>query len=526
MLTFIDTFAPVFLHATLACACASLVVWLLLESAVQRWPAISLSRSVWLLSQLVILAAFVLVLLPQSAHLSVLPPIAVERAAAAVPQAAPMLVDAMLEAASEDDAAVTDASWLRTVAVAWLAAYGAGVMLAAARLLLARRALRRLVASSQRLDAFELAGHAGFAGNAGIAGIVDLPALPVAVYETDAAVSPMLIGLARPVLLVPRSLRTFAPDQQRLIVAHELTHWRRRDPLLLHASVILQALFWFNPALRALGRRLHWAQELGCDRAVLDGRAQGQRQQYAAALVAQLKLQHAVPGAATLAFGGAAHDSMSARIRLIRHEAPAAGSAKTVVLAMLATLLVGGGMLQPVFAWRAAPVAASVPVPVPSPTPAPAPAAALPQWNAPFAQPRVSSFYGVYRANKPAGHDGIDFAAKTGTPVLAIAAGVVIDSTDVFARNPNLGEVVVIEHANGMLSTYAHLDQRSVQAGAKVAAGQQIGLSGASGKVTGPHLHLELSDGSRHIDPASLIAGLDANAFPAALRKRDQPARR
>lgn len=509
MLDFIDTLAPAFLHASLACAIASLPVWLLLEWAVQRWPAISLSRSVWLLAQLVILATFVLVLLPQSAQLSVLPPIAVERAAAVMPDAAPMLADAMLDAASDDAAADSGATWLHTAAVAWLAVYGAGVMLLATRLLLARRTLRRLVASAQRLRACELAAHAGFAG---------LSALPVAVCETDAAVSPMLIGLARPVLLVPRTLRNFDPEQQRLIVAHELTHWRRRDPLLLHASMVLQAVFWFNPALRALGRRLHWAQELGCDRAVLDGRVQGQRQQYAAALVSQLKLQHAQHDAAALAFGGASHDSMSARIRLIRHTAPAAGTAKAVVLVMLATLLIGASMLRPVFAWRAAPV----------PAPASASAAALqpPQWRAPFAHPRVSSFYGVYRANKPAGHDGIDFAAKTGTPVLAIAAGTVIDSTGQFLRNPNLGEVIVIEHANGMRSTYAHLDRRAVQAGAAVAAGQQIGLSGASGKVTGPHLHLEVSNGARHIDPASLIAGLDANAWPAALRKRDQSQRR
>lgn len=524
MFAFIDTLAPAFLQASFVCAAASLPVWLLLEWAVRRWPVISLSRSVWLLSQLVILAAFVLALLPQSAQLSVLPPIAIERAAGAPNSAphiaSPMLVDAMIEAASDEDGdGHTGATWLRTVAGVWLAVYGAGVTIAGARLLRARRALRRLVASSQRLTQSELAAHAGFA---------ETGAFPVAVHETDADVSPMLIGLARPVLLIPRGLRAFEPAQQRLIVTHELTHLRRRDPLLLHASLMLQTLFWFNPAQRALGERLRWAQELGCDRAVLRGRVQGQRQQYAAALVLQLKLQLKLQlesqlqarHPAALSFGGAAHDSMSARIRLIRQDPPAAGSAKTMVLAMLAALLVGGGMLQPVFAWRAdaAPViATTAPIAITAAT------VPEPQWRAPFAKPRVSSFYGAYRANKPAGHDGIDFAARIGTPVLAIAGGVVVDSTDVFDR-AQLGKVIVIEHANGMRSTYAHLDQRSVPAGAVVAAGREIGMSGASGKVSGPHLHLEVTDGARHIDPASLIAGLDRNAFPSALRKRDRGA--
>ncbi len=517
MFAFIDTLAPAFLQASFVCAAASLPVWLLLEWALRRWPVISLSRSVWLVSQLVILAAFALALLPQSAQLSVLPPIAIERAAGAPNSAphiaSPMLVDAMIEAASDEDGdGHTGATWLRTVAGVWCAVYGAGVMTAGVRLLRARRALRRLVASSHRLTQSDLAAHAGF---------TEFDALPVAVHETDAEVSPMLIGLFGPVLLIPRSLRAFEPAQQRLIVTHELTHLRRRDPLLLHASLMLQILFWFNPAQRALGERLRWAQELGCDRAVLRGRVQGQRQQYAAALVLQLKLQLEsqlqARYPAALSFGGAAHDSMSARIRLIRHDPPAAGSAKTMVLAMLAALLVGGGMLQPVFAWRAdaAPVIAAISTK--------AAAVPAPQWGAPFAKPRVSSFYGAYRANKPAGHDGIDFAARIGTPVLAIAGGVVVDSTDVFDR-AQLGKVIVIEHVNGMRSTYAHLDQRSLPAGAVVAAGQEIGLSGASGKVSGPHLHLEVTDGARHIDPASLIAGLDRNAFPSALRKRDKGA--
>ena len=497
MMNAIASLAPALLQACMASAAVSLPVWMLLEWAVRRWPAIAASRAVWALAQLLILAAFLLVLLPQGAQLSVLAPIEVARAASVAAEA-PLLVDAVLDAASDDVDAAAGGAWIALLAGAWLALYLAGALVAAARAALAQRLVRRLARSAQRLDAHALASHPAFAS-------WPAPGLPV--LETDAAVSPMLIGLVRPLLLVPRSLRSFSDQQQQLIVAHELAHWRRRDPLLLHASLVLQLLFWFNPALRAIGARLNWAQELGCDRAVLAGSGQARRRDYAAALVAQLKLQHGAAGPAALAFGGAASDGMQGRIGLIRDGAPAGRRARAMALALLTALLLCGAMLQPVFAWRADPAPVAT-------------VSAPPAWRAPFAQPRVTSFFGAPRTSGKEGHNGIDFGARIGTPVLAVADGYVTISTDRVDGMAQYGKVVAIEHANGLRSIYAHLDQRTLQSGAEVRAGQQIGLSGASGKVSGPHLHLEVSDGTRRIDPASLIPGLDQNATPSALQKR------
>jgi murein DD-endopeptidase MepM/ murein hydrolase activator NlpD len=274
-------------------------------------------------------------------------------------------------------------------------------------------------------------------------------------------------------------------------------------------------LLWFNPVLRALGKRLSWAQELSCDQQVLAGRSQHQRQQYAAALVSQLKVQHSVFGAA-LAFGEASTASLVARVRLIRNggSARAGMLGKAAVMAMLVLLLGASLVLQPALAWR-------VKMP-PAPTLAMA-EPALPAWHQPLAAPRVSSFFGVRRDGGGKAHRGIDFATRTGTAVMATASGTVIDSTDRFERGANYGKVIVIEHANGLRSLYAHLDRRSVQIGERVGAGQVIGLSGATGKVTGAHLHLEVTANSQHIDPARLISGLDQNAFSSALRKRAAP---
>nr|WSY50070.1 M23 family metallopeptidase [Streptomyces sp. NBC_00886] len=85
-------------------------------------------------------------------------------------------------------------------------------------------------------------------------------------------------------------------------------------------------------------------------------------------------------------------------------------------------------------------------------------------------------------------HTGVDFVVPTGTTIKAIAAGTVVSA----AYDGAYGNEVVIRHADGKYSQYAHMSQLSVSAGQTVTEGQRIGLSGATGNVTGPHLHFEI----------------------------------
>jgi murein DD-endopeptidase MepM/ murein hydrolase activator NlpD len=140
------------------------------------------------------------------------------------------------------------------------------------------------------------------------------------------------------------------------------------------------------------------------------------------------------------------------------------------------------------------------------------------QWRMPLDTIRVSSFFGAARGHHA--HAGIDFSIPRDTPVMATDGGVVVASTNRYDGDRKYGEVVVIEHLNGLRSLYAHLNQRSVNVGDEVAAGQPIGLSGATGHSTGPHLHLEaFRDGAR-VDPQILLASLKDNALPSALRDK------
>lgn len=96
-------------------------------------------------------------------------------------------------------------------------------------------------------------------------------------------------------------------------------------------------------------------------------------------------------------------------------------------------------------------------------------------------------------------HKGVDIRAECGTPVVAAADGVVISAE----LTTGSGNVVRIQHPGGMITRYAHLSVLGVSGGERVVAGQQLGLSGASGRTTGPHLHFEISKNGAPRNPFS-----------------------
>jgi murein DD-endopeptidase MepM/ murein hydrolase activator NlpD len=89
-------------------------------------------------------------------------------------------------------------------------------------------------------------------------------------------------------------------------------------------------------------------------------------------------------------------------------------------------------------------------------------------------------------------HTGQDFAAKSGTPVVAVRNGTITWSN---GEGGAYGQWIGLRGDNGHVYTYCHLSQRQVKPGQKVAAGQQIGKVGNTGNSTGPHLHFEMSKG-------------------------------
>ena len=129
-------------------------------------------------------------------------------------------------------------------------------------------------------------------------------------------------------------------------------------------------------------------------------------------------------------------------------------------------------------------------------------------WSASFLRPRnsrITSRFGsgrVFNRRVTSSHLGVDFAGRVGAPVVAANRGVVALADKFFLA----GNVVYIDHGGGVVTGYFHLSRTLVSPGDTVLRGQKIGLVGATGRVTGPHLHWSARYGALTVDPLDLVA--------------------
>ncbi|MBU1308441.1 MAG: peptidoglycan DD-metalloendopeptidase family protein [Gammaproteobacteria bacterium] len=303
------------------------------------------------------------------------------------------------------------------------------------------------------------------------------------IRQTPLTVSPFIAGGRRMVLVVPAYIWQLSPEQRGLLVSHELVHLKRRDPQQLLLLRVVVACCWFMPSLRYLERAFSHSAELAVDRAVLQQQP-GQAVLYGQTLLQSLKLSQSAR-TPTMAAGFIQANTDKAlyqqRFAALFQQVPTLSAPAKFGLGLLFT----GVMLLSQFSWAAL----SGPV-------------AVTQWQLPVANAGVSSFFAErhpFRQQRP--HQGVDFAAAKGVQVVAGGHGRVLIADD-SSLNSRYGKVVLIEHGAGYQTLYAHLNAFHVQPGQLVRAGEPIGTVGATGKVTGPHLHFEILLNGEQQNPA------------------------
>jgi len=129
------------------------------------------------------------------------------------------------------------------------------------------------------------------------------------------------------------------------------------------------------------------------------------------------------------------------------------------------------------------------------------------EWQGNFVPPvsaPISDVFGtarVFNGETQSMHQGLDYGVPSGTPVKALNRGNVLLARPLFFE----GNCVVIDHGQGLLSLYMHLSELEVKEGDQVTKGQEIALSGGTGRATGPHLHVAVRWQGIYVNPATLM---------------------
>ena len=308
------------------------------------------------------------------------------------------------------------------------------------------------------------------------------------VYATPEPVS----ALASPTgkIILADALFTHLTDEERnLVIQHEAAHIRRRDPQWFLMLSILDCVFWFNPFIRRQTTRCRLAAEMSADRLALEARPE-MRSLYARSLVSALKhtagnALHCVPAAFSKPSKG---DYRMRMAEIMKPSEKMGKSARTWLISGLSICLLPVGMLQIAMAE----------------TQSLASDFEMTFWPI---EGKLTSKFGQRThpiTKQPAFHSGIDFAAAKGTPVKAPVGGVVTRAE----FSESYGNLVDLDHGNGMTSRYSQLDTITVTVGDKISSGSEVGTVGASGRyATGPHLHFEVLENGEQKDPADYFKG-------------------
>ena len=315
--------------------------------------------------------------------------------------------------------------------------------------------------------------------------------LPYPIFITPIAASPFVIGVMDPTIALPEYFLHLSRKEKRIVLAHEFSHLRARDHIAVYIWRLLVESLWLNPFIRMFEQGFVQSIEYRCDSNTLK-RHRFSSYLYAKTLLRCLRLgqknQTATPLsnlAVCFSIPSLSVDDFKQRLAYIEGNSERNKQPLRLGMAMFA-LMITIAATNNALAFLQTSVS----------------------WVYPVASPVISSDFKTeskIRNYRP--HKGLDFIGIVGTPVYASAGGKVLLAKDNTLPTA-YGQSIVIQHQHEWQSLYAHLSEIFVESGQTVQQGELIGLIGATGRVTGPHLHFELAHKQTVVDPKYYLAPL------------------
>ncbi|WP_132984338.1 M23/M56 family metallopeptidase [Tissierella praeacuta] len=327
--------------------------------------------------------------------------------------------------------------------------------------------------------------------------------------------SPMLVGLHRPMILLPAY--SISETDLKLVLTHELMHLKRKDLWVKVLALIAGTLHWFNPFVHILRKDVSIWSELSCDEALASEMSHEERKHYGEAILNTLD-NHS--GMNTAFYSPLCESKKHIKRRLIRMLNVKKTKKSIMVLSVAAILAIGGTGLILAASSTGNDInnvidASSTGNDIDNVINVSADKQNDSNIDVKYLWPvtgrnRITAAYGNHMhpvKKEMVFHNGIDIPAPEGTPVLNADKGTVAEIGD----NETDGNYVILNHGGGIQTFYSKLFgfAEGLAEGDTVQQGDVIGYVGSTGVATGPHLHFRLIIDGEYTDPTSAFASED-----------------
>lgn len=327
--------------------------------------------------------------------------------------------------------------------------------------------------------------------------------------------SPMLVGLRRPMILLPAS--SISETDLKLVLTHELMHLKRKDLWVKMLALIAGTLHWFNPFVHVLRKDVSIWAELSCDEALASEMSHEERRHYGEAILNTLD-NHS--GMNTAFYSPLCESKKHIKRRLIRMLNVKKTKKSIMVLAVATILAIGGIGLALAVSSTGNEInnvidTSSTGNDTDNVINVSADKQDDSNIDMKYLWPvtghnRITAAYGNHMhpvKKEMVFHNGIDIPAPEGTPVLTADKGTVAEIGD----NETDGNYVILNHGGGIQTFYSKLFGfvEGLAEGDTVQQGDVIGYVGSTGEATGPHLHFRLIIDGEYTDPTSAFASED-----------------